>query len=251
MVQHSRPYMIIGKTIALTIRTFVGKVISLLFNTMSRFVIVFLPRSKYLLISWLESPSAVILEPKKIKSVTASISLDCFHGLQLNPGTAWFCPGSRLRGQYWFPSSSHHAFLTCCPSHRFPLVSLPAFLASRPPLLTYPLSRSLIFSSLPPHSLPSAVGARSWETEEQISAPLWSLTPVPFLSSFLSIFRVSASSYAFPSTTSPPVLRKELGTCVLLVASWHDVLENACTLEFNNLDWNPGLFLTCSFEYIR
>ena len=80
--------MIIGKTIALTIRTFVGKVISLLFNTMSRFVIVFLPRSKYLLISWLESPSAVILEPKKIKSVTASISLDCFHGLQLNPGTA-------------------------------------------------------------------------------------------------------------------------------------------------------------------
>ena len=86
MVQHSRPYMIIGKTIALTIRTFVGKIISLLFNTMSRFVIVFLPRSKYLLISWLESPSAVILESKKIKSVTASISLDCFHGLQLNPG---------------------------------------------------------------------------------------------------------------------------------------------------------------------
>ena len=61
--------MITGKTIALTIRTFVGKVMSLLFNMLSRFVIVFLPRTKRLLISWLKSPSAVILEPKKIKSV--------------------------------------------------------------------------------------------------------------------------------------------------------------------------------------
>ena len=64
--------MIIGKTIALTIWTFVGKVISLLCNTLSRFVIAFLPRIKHLLISWLQSLSAVILEPKKIKSVTAS-----------------------------------------------------------------------------------------------------------------------------------------------------------------------------------
>ena len=64
--------MITGKTIALTRRTFVGKVMSLLFNILSRFVIAFLPRSKRLLISWLQSPSAVILEPKKIKSVTAS-----------------------------------------------------------------------------------------------------------------------------------------------------------------------------------
>ena len=61
------------KTIALTIWTFVGKVISLLFNTLSRFVETFLPRSKCLLISWLQSPSTVILEPKKIKSVTVSI----------------------------------------------------------------------------------------------------------------------------------------------------------------------------------
>ena len=121
-------------------------------------------------------------------------------------------PGSRLGAQYWFPSSSHHAFLTCCPSDRFPWVSLPAFLASRPPLLAYPFFRSLIFSSLPPHSLPSAMGARSWETGEQISTPLWPLTPIPFLSPFPSIFQVSASSYASPSTTSPPVLRKELGT---------------------------------------
>ena len=62
-----------GKTIALTRWTFVSKVMSLLFNTLSRFVIAFLPRSKCLLISWLQTPSAVILEPKKIKSVTVSV----------------------------------------------------------------------------------------------------------------------------------------------------------------------------------
>ena len=65
--------MTIGKTIALIIRTLVGKVVSLLFNTLSRFVIVFPPRSKCLLISWLQSMSTVTLEPKKIKSVTVSI----------------------------------------------------------------------------------------------------------------------------------------------------------------------------------
>ena len=64
-VQLSHPYMTIGKTIALTRWTFVGKVMSLLFNMLSRLVIIFLPRSKCLLISWLQSPSAVILEPKK------------------------------------------------------------------------------------------------------------------------------------------------------------------------------------------
>ena len=65
MVQLSHPYMTTGKTIALTRQTFVGKVMCLLFNTLSRFVIAFLPRSKHLLISWLQSPSAVILEPPK------------------------------------------------------------------------------------------------------------------------------------------------------------------------------------------
>ena len=68
MVQLSHPYMTIGKTVALTIETFVSKVMSLLFNTLSRFAIAFLPRSKHLLISWLQSPSAVILEPKKINT---------------------------------------------------------------------------------------------------------------------------------------------------------------------------------------
>ena len=72
IVQLSCPYMTTGKTIALTRWTFVGKVMSLLFNTLSRFVIAFLPRSKSLLISWLQSPSAVILEPKKMKSLTVS-----------------------------------------------------------------------------------------------------------------------------------------------------------------------------------
>ena len=73
MVQFSYPYMITGKTIALTRRTSVGKVMSLLFNILSRLVIAFLPRSKHLLISWLQSPSAEMLEPKKTKSVTVAI----------------------------------------------------------------------------------------------------------------------------------------------------------------------------------
>ena len=73
IVQLSYPYMTTGKTIALTRRTFVGKVMSLLFNMLSRFVTAFLPRSKRLSISWLQSPSAVIWEPKKMKSVTVSI----------------------------------------------------------------------------------------------------------------------------------------------------------------------------------
>ena len=71
-IQLSHSYMTTGKTIALTRQTFVGKVMSLLFNTLSRLIITFLPRSKRLLISWLQSPSAVILEPKKVKSDTVS-----------------------------------------------------------------------------------------------------------------------------------------------------------------------------------
>ena len=71
-VQLSHPYMTTGKTIALTRQNFVGKVMSLLFSMLSRLVITFLPRSKRLLLSWLQSPSAVLLEPRKIKSATVS-----------------------------------------------------------------------------------------------------------------------------------------------------------------------------------
>ena len=74
-VQLSHPYMTSGKTTAMTRRTFVGKVMSLLLNMLSRLVITFLPRTKGLLISWLQSPSAVILEPRKIKSDTVSPSI--------------------------------------------------------------------------------------------------------------------------------------------------------------------------------
>ena len=73
MVQLSHPYMTTGKTIGLTIWNFDSNTMSLLLNTLSRFVIAFLPWSKGLLISWLQSPSEMILEPKKIKSVTVSI----------------------------------------------------------------------------------------------------------------------------------------------------------------------------------
>ena len=75
IVQLSHPYMTTGKTVALTRGTFVGKLMSLLFNVLSELVITFLPRSKRLLISWLRSPSAVILEPPKIKSLTVSLSI--------------------------------------------------------------------------------------------------------------------------------------------------------------------------------
>ena len=74
MVQLSHPHMTTGKTMALTVTTFVDKVMSLLFNMLSRLVIVFLPRSKSLFISWLQSPYAVILEPEKISSVTVLIA---------------------------------------------------------------------------------------------------------------------------------------------------------------------------------
>ena len=79
-VQLSHPYMTTGKTITLTRWTFVGKVMSLLFNTLPRLVIAFLPKSKHLLILWLQSPSAVIFEPLKLKSLTVSIvSPSIFH----------------------------------------------------------------------------------------------------------------------------------------------------------------------------
>ena len=73
MVQLLHAYMTTGKAIAVTRQTFVSKVMSLLFNMLSRFVITFLPRSKRLLLPWVQLPSPVILEPKKIKSVTVSI----------------------------------------------------------------------------------------------------------------------------------------------------------------------------------
>ena len=80
MNQLSHMYMTTGKTIALTMQTFFSKVISLLFNMLYRFVIILLPRSKHLLISWLQSPSAEILEPKKVKPVTVTIiSLSISH----------------------------------------------------------------------------------------------------------------------------------------------------------------------------
>ena len=90
-VQLSHPLVTTGKTIALTRWTFVGKVMSLLFNMLSRLVITFLPRSKRLLISWLQSPSAVILEPKKIKSVTVStvVLSHCIIIICNDPETCW------------------------------------------------------------------------------------------------------------------------------------------------------------------
>ena len=98
MVQLSHPYMTTGKTIALTIWTFVSKVISLFFNTLSRFVIDILPRSKYLLISWLQSPSAVILELKKIASI---INMRITWGIVENQILGFRCQEVQLRRGWW------------------------------------------------------------------------------------------------------------------------------------------------------
>jgi len=117
MVQLSYSYMTTGKTIALTRWTFVGRVMSLLLNMLSRLVVAFLPRSKHLLISWLQSPSAVILEPRKIKSVTISIVPQsiCHEviGLEIDVFLEFSCflndprdVGNLVSGSYAFPKTS-------------------------------------------------------------------------------------------------------------------------------------------------
>ena len=111
-VQISHPYMTTWKTIALTRQTFVGKVVSLLLNILSRLVITFLPKSKCLLISWLQKPSAVNLEPPKIKSVTVStVSASIYHEV-MGPGAMilvfWIaaCNFSLVRGHCSFQKGS-------------------------------------------------------------------------------------------------------------------------------------------------
>ena len=109
IVQISHPYRTPGKTIPLTRWTFVGKVMSLLFNMLSRLVIAFLPKSKRLLISWLQSPSSVILEAKKIKSVTVSIVSPsvCLEVMGLDAMILVVYPGSRA-GQCQRQCESSH-----------------------------------------------------------------------------------------------------------------------------------------------
>ena len=108
-VQLSHPYMTTGKTIALTRQTFVGKVMSLLFNMLYRFVITFLPKSKQLLISWLQSPSAVILEPQKMKSDTVStVSLSISHEVNRSDQISRSVMSDSLR-----PHESQHARPPC------------------------------------------------------------------------------------------------------------------------------------------
>ena len=120
-VQLSHQYMTTGKTIALTRRTFVGKVMSLLLNMLSRLVITFLPRSKRLLISWLQSPSAVILEPKKIKSDINSIKHLSIH--------TYICMSTHLSKSYLKIQSTHLSSphpsihpITCPPIHYYPAI---------------------------------------------------------------------------------------------------------------------------------
>ena len=118
MVQLSHPYMTNGKNIALTIQTFVGKVMSLLFNTLSRFVMTFFPSSTHLLISWLQSPSAVIPEPKKIKSVPirckSKIQASHLPRLALS-GLLYYSRGSQSQGS--LTSNTFTMIMKCYLSH--------------------------------------------------------------------------------------------------------------------------------------
>ena len=117
MVQVSYLHMTTGKTIALIIHTFVSKVMSLRFNALSRFVIAFLPRSKCLLISWLQAPFTVILEPKKVKSVTVStFSLSiCYEVVGLDAMILVFgMLNFKLLFQSPFPSSSRGSLVPLC-----------------------------------------------------------------------------------------------------------------------------------------
>ena len=105
MVQLSHPYMITGKTLALTRWIFVGKVMSLLFNMLSRLVMAFLTRSKCFLISWLQSPSAVILEPPKIKSLTRLIKSSCLSSLSHTTNSHWLSISHMaMWGLRWYDS---------------------------------------------------------------------------------------------------------------------------------------------------
>ena len=131
MVQLSHPYMTDGKNVALTIRTFVGKIMSLLFNILSRFGMAFFPSSKHLLISWLQSPSIVILEPKKIKSVP----IRCKSKIQ-----ASHAPGPALSGLlHYFRSSQSQGSLT---SNTFTMI-MKCYLSYF--LLSFPRKRPVAF----------------------------------------------------------------------------------------------------------
>ena len=109
---NSHLYMTTGKTIALTVWTFVGKVIPLLFNTLSRFVMAFLPRSKRLLISWLQSPSTVIMEPRRIKYIIASILSPsiCCEVMGLD-AIIWVIFDVEFQASFWTLFHPHHEAL--------------------------------------------------------------------------------------------------------------------------------------------
>ena len=180
MVQFLHPYMTTGKTIALIRWTFVGKVISLLFSTLSRLIIAFLPRSKCLLISWLQSPSAVILEPKKIKSLIVFIfSQSICHGimgLDAMIFVFWmlsFKPTFSLSSftfiKRLFSSPSLSAIRMVLSAYLRWLIFLPAI------LITAYASSSLAFCMMCPAYNLNKQGDKPWHTH----FPMWKQSVVP------------------------------------------------------------------------
>ena len=173
MVQLSHPYMTTRKTIALARWTFVGKVMCLLFNMLSRLVITFLPRSKCLLISWLQSSSSVILEPRKIKSATVyTVSPSICHEVMGSDATILVCWMLSFKSTFWLSSftfikrlfsSSLSAIRVVSSAYLTLLIFLPAYSSYNWKLITLlttfiqfsprVLSHSLLSNSLQPHGL--------------------------------------------------------------------------------------------------
>ena len=165
MVRHSHTYMTSGKIIALSRWTLVGKVIRLLFNMLSRLVITFLPRSKHLLISWLQSTSAVILETKKIKSLTVpTVSPSIWHGV-MGPDAMisvfWMLSfksavssSSCTFLERLFSSSSLSAIRVVSSAYLSLLIFLPAFSIPDCALVSHRFMYVPSFSHLPPLTLP-------------------------------------------------------------------------------------------------
>ena len=181
IVQLSHPYMTTGKTIALIRQTFVSKIMSLLFNMLPRLVIAFLPRSKRPLISWLQSPSAVILEPKKIESLTVSIVSPSVSHEVMRPDVMifvfWmlsFRPGfslSSLTFKGFFSSSSHSAIRIVSSAYLRLMVFLPAILI--PACATSSLAFHMMYSAckLNKHS----DNIQLWHTP----FPIWNYSVIP------------------------------------------------------------------------
>ena len=230
-VQLSHPYMTTGKSIALTRWTFVGKVMSLLFNMLSRLVITFLPRSKHLLISWLRSPSAVILEPKKIKSDTVSTV---------------------------FPSICHEVIGPDAMILVFWMLNFkPTFSLS-----SFTFIKSLFSSaSLSAIRVESSAYLRYWYFSPAILIPACVSSSLAFFMMYSAYKLNKQGDNIQPWCTPLPIWNQSIVPCpVLTVASWpayrflkRQVRWSGMPISFrtfHSLLWSTQLYITCQFAIL-